>query len=446
MSSQKFSLKWKIITNVWFTFSVVYVVLAVVGYQLASQQANRQQEQTLLTQIQEAKMFLENGDYNLQDDSLAALLAPDTNTRVTFSGYLEEGLPLETVNLKENTYVVVTQLPSYRLYLRLDQAKTGVGHLVAPLFVVWLVLVLLIGFILLESLKREFRIFSRINQVFATVIKQPSLKTLPFNGVIYTETEELVSNLNDMLAIVDDQNLKQLRFISDVSHELRTPVSVIKGYMSMLLRWGKEDPVVLNESLQASLKETSRMEIMIKDMLDMIRIQGSFEDHQDDVTEVDDSLDTVLSNFKLLYSDVVFNTKMDDFLPLAKIYQVHFEQVLVILIDNAIKYSPAKKEIDVTVVAADNGLKLSVRDRGQGISDEDIKHIFDRFFRSSESRNRQETSAGVGIGLSLLKQITDAYGIAVDVESVINQGTTFTLLIPVADLSDSDSTTVWDMD
>lgn len=436
MGHRTASLKQMIRLRLLLTLTLVYSLLALIGYQLVHQSHIRQEQAGLVKEAETIVRLLSNNALTVE--TALTIFGDSEATSLSHQKNITNKNDNNKVALVDGYYQVAKKIPGaddYLVFRRPAQANT---QLLIFLVLLGLLLITITYLVLSASLDQVFRLFGRINDLFKTVITQPSLKTLPLNEteVVYTETKDLVDNLNEMMLIIDDQNTKQLRFISDVSHELRTPVSVMKGYMSMLLRWGKEDPVVLEESLQASLKETTRMEIMIKDMLDMIRIRGSFEEHRNDVTDVEDSLETVLSNFKILHSDVLFKLTSDEVLPFAKIYQVHFEQILVILIDNAIKYSPAKKEIDISLHMVNQHLKLHVRDKGQGISPEDTKHIFDRFFRASSSRNRQETSAGVGIGLSLLKQITDAYNIEVDVKSILGQGTEFILSLPTEDLSD----------
>ena len=104
-----------------------------------------------------------------------------------------------------------------------------------------------------------------------------------------------------------------------------------------------------------------------------------------------------------------------------------------ILIDNAVKYSINERVVAVTLDVKDNHAIVSVKDWGEGIAEEDIKFIFDRFYRTDKSRNRTSTQAGLGIGLSVLKQIVDAYDLEIDVKSKVNEGTEFLLTIPLDD-------------
>ncbi len=248
------------------------------------------------------------------------------------------------------------------------------------------------------------------------------------------EIEELSSIFDTMLDKVENYTNLQSRFISDVSHELRTPVAIIKGHIGLLQRWGKDDSEILEESLNATAHEADRMAIMINDMLDMIRVQGSFDGHQNDITNLESSIETVIGNFKVLREDFIFNWTNPKLDLAGKIYKNHFEQALMILIDNAIKYSQKEKEITIDLrLQSTNQAIVTVTDKGEGISQEDIEHIFERFYRSDKSRNRTSTQAGLGIGLSILHQIVEGYNLSMEVKSQLHGGSTFILYIPLVD-------------
>ena len=250
----------------------------------------------------------------------------------------------------------------------------------------------------------------------------------------HDEIGDLAVNFNRMMDKIQENNQMQMRFLSDVSHELRTPIAVIKGHMDLLQRWGKNDPEILEESLEAASHEANRMTIMINDMLDYIRVKGSFENHRNDTCDLNSSIRTVIGNFRVLHEDYQFY--LNDFESSerpAQIYSQHFEQAITILIDNAVKYSPVNKEIQVTIKALEDEMLVQVQDNGEGISKEDIEHIFERFYRSDKARNRTTTQSGVGIGLSILYQIVEAYRCRVDVSSELGVGTRFDLYIPFAD-------------
>lgn len=302
----------------------------------------------------------------------------------------------------------------------------------------WLIFVELFGtflayFIIFFSTKRFLLPLRNLHGVMSEISENPNNLALRSHITSGDEIEELSRIFDTMLDKVEKYTNLQSRFISDVSHELRTPVAIIKGHVGMLQRWGKNDPEILEESLAATGHEADRMAIMINDMLDMIRVQGSFDGHQNDVTVIENSIESVLGNFQVLKEDFNFIWHSPGSQTIAKIYKNHFEQALMILIDNSIKYSREIKEIMVDITVGEKEAIVIVSDKGEGISEADIKHIFERFYRSDKSRNRTSTQAGLGIGLSILQQIIDGYHLSMEVKSELNEGSTFILHIPLAE-------------
>ena len=293
------------------------------------------------------------------------------------------------------------------------------------------VLVIAVTVVVLTSILRPMR---QLHETMGIIIDSPSDLELRSKIESHDEIGALALNFNCMMDKIQENNQMQMRFLSDVSHELRTPIAVIKGHMDLLQRWGKNDPEILEESLEAASHEANRMTIMINDMLDSIRVKGSFDNHRNDTCDLNSSIRTVIGNFRVLHDDYQFylNDSEGSDRP-AQIYSQHFEQVITILIDNAVKYSPVNKKIQVTIKALEDEMLVQVQDNGEGISKEDIEHIFERFYRSDKARNRTTTQSGVGIGLSILYQIVEAYRCHIDVSSELGVGTRFDLYIPFAE-------------
>ena len=293
------------------------------------------------------------------------------------------------------------------------------------------VLVIAVIVVVLTSILRPMR---QLHETMGIIIDSPSDLELRSKIESHDEIGALALNFNCMMDKIQENNQMQMRFLSDVSHELRTPIAVIKGHMDLLQRWGKNDPEILEESLEAASHEANRMTIMINDMLDSIRVKGSFDNHRNDTCDLNSSIRTVIGNFRVLHDDYQFylNDSEGSDRP-AQIYSQHFEQVITILIDNAVKYSPVNKKIQITIKALEDEMLVQVQDNGEGISKEDIEHIFERFYRSDKARNRTTTQSGVGIGLSILYQIVEAYRCHIDVSSELGVGTRFDLYIPFAE-------------
>lgn len=245
------------------------------------------------------------------------------------------------------------------------------------------------------------------------------------------ELEELALSFNQMLDRMQSYIEQQKQFVSDVSHELRTPVAVIEGHLSMLQRWGKDDPKILSESITASLQEADRMKHLIQEMLDLTRAEQVNVNYPNEVTQVAEVLKRVVNDMALVHPDFKLQLEDSD-LPLTtkiQIYQGHLEQLLVILIDNAIKYSTNRKEIIISAGVSHDLLEIVVQDFGEGIAEDEKAKIFNRFYRIDKARTREK--GGNGLGLAIAYKLTTSYSGKISVESVEGQGSQFKLQFPV---------------
>ena len=223
---------------------------------------------------------------------------------------------------------------------------------------------------------------------------------------------------------------QQSQFVSDVSHELRTPVAIIQGHLEMLQRWGKDDPQVLDDSLAASLVETKRMKNLVQEMLDLSRAEQVEINFRDQRTVVNDVVHQVFNNFKMLYPDFTFTLDDDvDEKISVNIYRDHLEQVLVILCDNAVKYSGERKEIHLTLSRGMNTVEIGVQDFGEGIAPEDAQRVFDRFYRVDKARSRKK--GGNGLGLSIAQRLVEGYHGSISLESSLGAGSLFKVVLPI---------------
>ena len=256
------------------------------------------------------------------------------------------------------------------------------------------------------------------------------------------ETKRLiVPKKNDEFAIVSQQFnelldkisfyiSQQKHFVEDVSHELRTPVAIVEGHLKLLNRWGKDDPEVLEESLTASLSEIQRMKTLVQEMLDLSRAPQVREQYKDATTEVVATLEQIVTNFKVLYPEFTFiadiDTKKEIISP---IYRNHFEQVIIILLDNAVKYSTNRKEIIISLSPTTEAVEIGIQDFGMGLSEEDKKKVFSRFYRVDKARSRER--GGNGLGLSIAKELVEGYNGKISVTSRLNQGSLFKVKLPI---------------
>jgi len=208
----------------------------------------------------------------------------------------------------------------------------------------------------------------------------------------------------------------QNQFVSDVSHELRTPLTSINGYVKMLKRWGKSDPKVMEESLESIESSSEYLRDLVEKLLLLTKTDYQIEK---EVVSVSQVIDDILDFFKLPLQEFTVQIKGEDFK--VNTSKEYLSIILKVLMENAIKYSTDNKKIDIEFNPFQK--KLSIKDYGIGIDKENLKNIFERFYKVDSSRSQK----GHGLGLSIAKKLADALNIKITVESEINKGTKFTL-------------------
>lgn len=235
------------------------------------------------------------------------------------------------------------------------------------------------------------------------------------------ELMELTNRINEMLDNLEQSFVRQQNFVADASHELKTPISVIQGYANMLNRWGKEDPKILNEGIEAIARESDNMKRIVEQLLLLARL-GNF------------SLNTTRFNLVEVVSEIAESYKMVDF-DHAIAFKRHEDAITVetdknlltecirAIVDNAIKYTPSGGKITVSCGMQGDHAEITIADTGIGIKAEDLPHIFERFFRCDKARGREKGSSG--LGLSIAKSIAETVGGKINVTSELNKGTTF---------------------
>lgn len=245
------------------------------------------------------------------------------------------------------------------------------------------------------------------------------------------ELTELAVLFNDMLNRMNRYVEQQQQFVEDVSHELRTPVAIIQGHLDMLNRWGKDDPEILTESISASLQEINRMKSLVQEMLDLTRAEQIEVHFVDELTDVREVGIQTFNNIQMIHPD--FDFVLDNELTgptMVNIYRNHFEQILIILLDNAVKYSQKRKEVHVSMDRDERSVQVVVQDFGEGIAPENIKKIFNRFYRVDKARSRDK--GGNGLGLAIAQRLVEGYHGEITVESAPGHGSLFRITLPLA--------------
>lgn len=235
-----------------------------------------------------------------------------------------------------------------------------------------------------------------------------------------TELKELGVRINELLENIDGVYSRQKKFISDASHELKTPISVIQGYASLLLRWGKNDESVLAESIESIAREAENMKNLVERLLFLARI-GKYVLNKENV-KIKELLFRIKNGYDATGCDrniVVNGEEVTVFTDSALL-----TECIRALVDNAIKYSPANSDLILSTSKKQGKVCIiSVKDFGIGISEENILKIFDRFFRCDNVRNREGSSTG--LGLTICKTAIETLGGKIGVISKIGEGSEF---------------------
>lgn len=339
------------------------------------------------------------------------------------SGYIS-GRPI----VSDNTGEIIGYIQVFYELTNLYDIKHDILQHLFIFIIIWIALVFAFDLIISRMVISPIKNLTKtIDKIKDNPLTQERAELPKSKDEIYRLTQMFNDMLDRMHSYIDQQE----EFVSDVSHELRTPIAVVEGHLKMLARWGKDDPEILDESIKASIQEIERMENLVQEMLDLSRLDQKELQHLDEVCNSKEILIQVVNNFKLLYPDFVFI--FDDDLPIdheITIYRNHYEQLLIIILDNAIKYSKLdKKQINISISSNMHNVEIGIQDFGLGISDENLDKIFNRFYRVDKSRSREK--GGNGLGLSIAQKLIDVYKGKLNVESSLGQGTIFKIEIPI---------------
>lgn len=253
-------------------------------------------------------------------------------------------------------------------------------------------------------------------------------RRIPYDGPPDDEVGELIQAFNQTLSRLENLFETQRRFVADVGHELRTPLTVIKGNVDLMRRMDCKD----DESLDSIENETDRLNRLVGDLLLLAQAESGKLPMLRAVVELDTLVLDVMSQMRVLARNRLEMKLVDVDQVLVCGDQDRLKQVLVNLIGNAIKYTPAGGVVTIRLGKQGNEARLSVSDTGPGIPEEDLPHIFERFYRGEKSRTRSREGKGFGLGLSIAYWIVRAH----DGEILVNSGsggTTFTVLLPLAE-------------
>ena len=322
-------------------------------------------------------------------------------------------------NYKFNIYTLKNVTNENKIYKRLE-------YLVILFTIIGVVITIIVSKIMSR------RILKPINNVIKTA-KSISTDDLSKRIEIPKEEDELQNLtliINEMLDRLETSFENQKKFVSDASHELRTPLAIIKGYAEIIRKRGTTDIDIFVESIDSIISETDNMRNLIQKLLFLAK---------GEITKINTKFTDIDANEMVhqIHSDTVVSTKTHKFhLEMGEDYKIKGDETLLqqairALIENAAKYSEPNTNIYIKSFIKDGFGRISIRDEGVGISDEDAKRIFDRFYRVDLSRTK--ATGGTGLGLAIVKRIVEIHNGKIEVDSKMNEGTEISIVLPIGD-------------
>jgi signal transduction histidine kinase len=345
------------------------------------------------------------------DGAFGLLVAPEQRWRI----YV---LPLEQGN------AVVGYLETLTPLGRLDASIEAYRFLLLGLGLAGLVVALLGGWAIAGGALRPL---ANMTEAAGTIAQSRDLSHRIPTPQQNDELAQLAATFNTMLASIEVAYQAQQRFVSDASHELRAPLTAIQGNLELLRRHPEMPPSDRDEALGEAERESGRLTRLVADLLALARADAGVT-LQHRAVELDTIvLDAFRSARQLVRGQEL---ELDAFEPAQVLGdEDRLKQLLLILLDNALKYTPPGGRVTLGLRRGNTHAEVVVRDTGIGIAAGDLPHVFERFYRADPARNRD--SGGTGLGLPIARWIAQQHGGDVTIESEPGRGTTAVVRLPL---------------
>ena len=233
--------------------------------------------------------------------------------------------------------------------------------------------------------------------------------------------------------VTDLKRLESVRreFVANVSHELRTPLASIKALVETLEAGAIDDAIVADDFLRRIVGEVDRLAVLVDELLDLARLESGRVVLQVDVLEPVDLLGRAVERLRpqIERARIGLRVEVPDRLPPVRADRGRIEQVMLNLVHNAIKFTPAEGTISISAEVVDEMLRVAVCDTGSGVPSEEIPRLFERFYKADKARR----SDGTGLGLAIAKHIVQAHGGTIWAESEHGKGAIFRFTLPLAE-------------
>ena len=244
---------------------------------------------------------------------------------------------------------------------------------------------------------------------------------------LVASTNELKVRLHDSFQTIDENQLKLQQFVSDASHELKTPLTTIQGYSEILLRGKLDNPEKIRYSLESMLDQTKRLTYIVNELLELSKLDRKVQMGKAELN-LNDVLEDIFPLLKMIQEGRELKLVIGG-IPNVLMNRKKIEQVILNIVQNAIFHSDPKTPIMIRTYQENEKVVLAITDHGEGIAEEHLPLIFDRFYRIDTDRSRE--SGGTGLGLAICQEIMHAHNGEIDVQSIVGKETTFFIRFPM---------------
>lgn len=339
---------------------------------------------------------------------------------------------VKIIKYKGVDYLAITErihTQNFNGYSVLIHSLENYEHLVQSLYIVAIAFGLIATFI---TAIVSYIVSSQITKPIVTMSnKMNQIRRDGFQNKLelttnYEETDNLIATFNEMMFHIEETFNQQRQFVEDASHELRTPLQIIQGHLNLIQRWGKKDPAVLEESLNISLEEMNRITKLVEELLLLTKDNVKNGQVEKELVDINSEILSRVNSLKQLHPDYTFDIELDEKPLKLNMNRHQFEQLILIFIDNAMKYDVENKLIQIKTQLKNKQISIEITDHGLGIPKQDLEFIFDRFYRVDKSRARSQ--GGNGLGLSIADKIVQLNGGFIQVESEVDHYTTFKII------------------
>lgn len=294
-------------------------------------------------------------------------------------------------------------------------------NIAIALSVLFIIFVVIVGY---RIIKNAFKPVKQISNTALEIKRSKDFSNrIELEDSNDDEIHKMASTFNEMLDTVEEVFIHEKQFSSDVSHELRTPITVILAQSDYALQYS-DTLEETKESLEVINRHAKRMTNLINQIMELSKLERQKEIEKEKIN-LSNIVLQLLEDYKPLLEsknlNLIYNVEKDIRIQGNKIM---LERVFLNILMNAVKFT--KTNIEVSLTREDKTAVLKIRDNGIGISEENKKFIWERFFQVNDSRNKEENK-GSGLGLSMVKKIVDLHSATIDLESELERGTCFTI-------------------